>query len=204
MKHRSTIIVGIIALLIIGALVYLYGYRKRQVSADLATVQQKSQDVATTSKVKMALELNKHVSHLPIDVSASSGVVTLAGKVPTDQDKILIGQIAKDTEGVKEVINHISVEPTPEAIAQAEKERAMDLEIKAAVLEKFWKSPELRQESAKIDVEVLNRVVKLSGSVPTPELKSRASMLVRSVSGVQEVNDAGVSVSSPVVQYPNR
>lgn len=204
MRRQSGILALLLLLLIAGVLIYLYSSHKREVGSDLAAVQQKSvawqqksQDMGTTSKVKMAFELHKNLSQYPLDVSTNAGVVTLTGKVPADSAKTLAGQVAKDTQGVKDIVNNIIVQPTPEALARAEKEKTTDLEIKSAVLESFLKAPELKMDSFGINVEVSQKIVKLTGHVPTQEVKDRAATLARSIPGVREVQDADVLVTLP-------
>ena len=204
----SGLITILILLLLVGALVYFYSSHKRQVASDLATVQQKSavlqqksQDMGTTSTVKMAFELNQTLSHYPIEVRPSAGVVTLAGKVSSDADKVLAERVAKETSGVKDVVNNIAVVPTPDALVRAERDRAADLEIKSAVLESFLQSPDLKSDSSGIHVEVSNKVVNLTGRVSSPQTKSKAVNLARSVSGVQAVNDSGLQVTGSSSGY---
>jgi hyperosmotically inducible protein len=69
-------------------------------------------DSAITTKVKAKLAA-KHLSTLTrIKVDTDeNGVVWLSGRAPTKDAKDMAAMIAKDTEGVNEVHNDITVEP---------------------------------------------------------------------------------------------
>lgn len=60
-------------------------------------------------KVKSALLFHRHVSATDTDVNVHDGVVTLAGHARTEAQKDLTGEYAKDVEGVRNVVNDITV-----------------------------------------------------------------------------------------------
>ena len=67
-------------------------------------------DSVITTKVKAKLA-EKHLStlaNIQVDTD-NAGVVWLSGKAPTQDARDLAGMIAKDTDGVKSVHNHIVV-----------------------------------------------------------------------------------------------
>lgn len=66
-------------------------------------------DVMITSKVKAKLIANTEIRAGDIDVSSSQGVVTLIGRVGTGTIKSEAERIARDTRGVKEVHNELTV-----------------------------------------------------------------------------------------------
>src|SRR3982751_5678413 len=57
-------------------------------------------DSLITLKTKLALLAEKPTSGLEIDVDTNDGVVTLSGKVDTDEVKIAAGETAKKIAGV--------------------------------------------------------------------------------------------------------
>ncbi len=66
-------------------------------------------DTTITVKVKAALHKDADTKHAKIHVSTSAGVVTLKGKVPSQDVAAHAEQIAQNTEGVKSVNNKLSV-----------------------------------------------------------------------------------------------
>jgi hyperosmotically inducible periplasmic protein len=66
-------------------------------------------DATVTSKVKAKFLADTGVSGLKIDVDSRAGVVTLTGTVPTAAEKRRALELAKDTEGVKSVVDKLKV-----------------------------------------------------------------------------------------------
>ena len=66
-------------------------------------------DVMISSKVKSKLIANSEIKAGNIDVSSSQGVVTLIGRVRTEQVKTDAERIARGTKGVKDVNNELLV-----------------------------------------------------------------------------------------------
>jgi hypothetical protein len=66
-------------------------------------------DLKTTAKVKVALLGDELTVHSDIHVSTAAGVVTLSGNVISPYVAYRAEQLAKQTEGVKEVVNDLKV-----------------------------------------------------------------------------------------------
>ena len=66
-------------------------------------------DVMITSKVKAKLIANSEIRARDIDVSSSQGVVTLIGRVSSGTVKSDAERIARNTGGVKDVNNELTV-----------------------------------------------------------------------------------------------
>ena len=64
-------------------------------------------DLKTTTKVKAALLGDELTAHSHIHVSTAAGVVTLSGNVLSPYVAARAEQLAKQTEGVKEVVNNL-------------------------------------------------------------------------------------------------
>ena len=73
-----------------------------------------SQDSAALESIKSDMVLRYYALQGLIKTSASHAVVTITGRVKTQQQKDLAGELAKGTVGVKEVINELVVDPTLE------------------------------------------------------------------------------------------
>ncbi len=68
-------------------------------------------DAALTTKVKAAIMADKDLSVLDISVETNNGVVTLSGSVGTDAEADHAATVARGVEGIKQVENHITVDP---------------------------------------------------------------------------------------------
>ncbi len=66
-------------------------------------------DAALTSKVKTALFKDEDVSGFQVDVDSFKGRVQLSGFVDSEEQKLRAEQVARDIEGVQEVINNLEV-----------------------------------------------------------------------------------------------
>lgn len=151
----------------------------------LRSVKDTSQDAATTSKVKTALLLSKHVSTFDIKATTSQGEVTLTGEVPTEGTRRLAGAIAQDTSGVAQVRNNLTVNPGAERNSDMANlgERVADLEIKTIIIDQLAQNPELKDKG--LTVQVTKRIVTLDGTVDSPAQKRAADQIAIQVSGVQ-------------------
>jgi hyperosmotically inducible protein len=66
-------------------------------------------DASITTAVKTRLMKDKVARGTSIDVDTKEGVVTISGTVPTEADKIRIGNLVRHTSGVKRVENNLTV-----------------------------------------------------------------------------------------------
>jgi hyperosmotically inducible protein len=66
-------------------------------------------DTSITTAVDTRLAKEKLAHDKSIVVHTKNGVVTLTGTVPTEADKAHAGDIARDTTGVKRVVNNLAV-----------------------------------------------------------------------------------------------
>ncbi len=67
-------------------------------------------DAATVTAVRAALALQKDFELFgDIDVAAADGVVTLRGRVASEEQRELAGLISRGVQGVEEVINELEV-----------------------------------------------------------------------------------------------
>jgi len=66
-------------------------------------------DKAITAKVKAKLAADLNVNPFNIDVDTNEGVVTLQGRVKKEETRRKAEDYARDTDGVKRVINLIKV-----------------------------------------------------------------------------------------------
>jgi osmotically-inducible protein OsmY len=73
------------------------------------SIGQKVDDAAVLTKVKakLATDSAKNLVHVNVDVK--DGVVSLKGSVPTEADKAQAEKLAQATDGVKQVVNALTV-----------------------------------------------------------------------------------------------
>jgi osmotically-inducible protein OsmY len=188
-----------LALVVLGA-IFVYGWRwqitvpnsAREVIRDVS-------DAGITAQVKAAFALSKRISAYEIGVETKSGVVTLSGQAPSEIDRELAGNVARDTTGVKQVDNQIRVEPglKPSDASLRESARVTDLEIHAYLRERLAASEFL--SGNEINVSVKDRVVTLTGRTQTPQQKTGVEQLARSIPNVANVVNQ-LSVANPGAQ----
>ena len=66
------------------------------------------EDAALTARVKTRLMADSRVGALDIDVGGQNGIVTLKGRVKDEQEKAAAEEVARQTEGVTDVVNMIT------------------------------------------------------------------------------------------------
>jgi len=184
----KAILVLALLVLVVGAGYYIFT-RNSSVQNVYSSIKESTQDAATTSRVRTALLLSKHVSPFEIKVDTIQGEVTLEGQVPSEQLKTVAGAIAQDTSSVKQVHNNLSVNPSTERNPDREHlgERVADLEIQTLVTDALSKNADLSEKH--IATVVKNRSVALNGTVQTVSQKYTADQITWQVPGVQGLTD---------------
>jgi hyperosmotically inducible protein len=184
MRSVTSILIGVLVIVLVVGGVLLYRQDGgTSVWDTMRSVKETSQNVATTSKVKTALMLSKHVSAFDINVTTNQGAVTLAGEVPSEETRRLAAAITQDTPGVTLVQNNLVVNPGAERSKDTLADRVADLEIKTILIDQLARSPELRDK--RLTVQVSKRIVTLDGAVDSPAQKRAAEQIVLQVPGVQ-------------------
>ena len=186
MRSITSLLIGVLLIVLVVGGVLLY---RRDGGTSLwdtmRSVKETSQNVATTSKVKTALMLSKHVSTFDINVTTNQGAVTLSGDVPSEETRRLAVAIAQDTPGVKLVQDNLVVNPGAERNKDTLADRVADLEIKTILIDQLARSPELKDK--RLTVQVSKRIVTLDGAVDSPAQKRAAEQVVLQVPGVQGI-----------------
>jgi hyperosmotically inducible protein len=186
-SFRGAILIAILALVVLGA-IFVYGWRWQITVPDSARdVIRDVSDAGITAQVKAAFALSKRISAYEIGVDTKDGVVTLTGQSPSEIDRELAGNVARDTTGVKQVDNQIRVEPglKPSDASLRESARVTDLEIHAYLRERLAASEFL--SGNEINVSVKDRVVTLAGRTQTPQQRTGVGQLARSIPNVADV-----------------
>jgi osmotically-inducible protein OsmY len=165
-------------------------------------------DPGVTTAVKAKLAADDTVKAYRIDVDTQDKVVTLKGEVDTPGAKTRAVELAKNTAGVRDVVDQLTVKAgvTPpgglDDAAQAKAGEAADkagaavatageatgdAALTAKVKTKFLADSSIA--GLKIDVDTKDNVVTLSGTVASAAEKRRAVEVARATDGVKSVVD---------------
>ncbi len=205
-RSLTGIIVSLLIILVVAAGVsYTVNARGGgSVKAAWNSIKESSEDAGTTTKVKTALALSKHLSAFDINVNTKQGQVTLTGQVPSEEIKTMAGVVAQDTSGVKQLNNNLGIDPSVRPNPEASRlgERVADLELKAIVQGAMGKSPELRDKH--LEAAVKERTVTLNGTVETSAQKNLAQKIAEGIMDVHGViNNITVIPTQNVADSPD-
>jgi osmotically-inducible protein OsmY len=174
----------------------------------LTAVACSSTDPGLTTAVKSKLAADDTVKAYKIDVDTKDAVVTLNGAVDSAAAKRRAVELARATEGVRDVVDQMTVTPgvTPttgvdDKVQDEAKEAARDADdatdragdatsdaaLTTKVKTKFLADDDI--SGLKIDVDSNNGVVTLTGTVPTAAEKALALKTAKATDGVKSVVD---------------
>jgi hyperosmotically inducible protein len=162
-------------------------------------------DAGITTAVKSKLAADDIVKAYQIDVDTERRVVTLTGEVQTSVAKDQALKLARETDGVQDVIDKLAVteaaattgildrgSDAAESAGRKTAEAAgraggvvTDAALTSAVKSKLLADPKV--SGLRIDVDTSNGIVTLSGDVATQAEADEAMRLARTTEGVQNV-----------------
>jgi hyperosmotically inducible protein len=188
-RGAGRLFTALLLLAVILGVAYYFFTKNASVQSAFHSMQESTQDATTTSRVRTALLLSKHVSPYDIKVETTQAEVSLDGQVPSEQIKVVAGAIALDTSGVKVVHNNLAINPSTSRNPETEGlgGRVADLEIKTLVSEDLSQNADLAGKHIATDVK--DRTVTLSGTVESAAQKNQAEHIAWQVTGVQGVTD---------------
>jgi hyperosmotically inducible protein len=137
-------------------------------------------DTTINTAVKNKLAAEPTTSAAKIDVDTSNGVVTLSGKVPTAAEKSEAERIARNTQGVRQVVNNISAEGGEAGAGGT----SNDTMILTSIKSKY-----VANGIIGTNVDVNNGEVTITGEVDNMQEKARAEEIARQTSGVKSVKN---------------
>jgi hyperosmotically inducible periplasmic protein len=151
-------------------------------------------DSTVTAKVKTKLATDSETSAIKIGVETNQGVVTLSGEVPTDTEKQKAEQLARNTEGVKQVVNNIKINPDSLGASNmrekaGEAARELGETVNDAAILATVKGKLIADGITGTNVDVNDGKVVLKGEVDDPQKKAKAEDLARKTNGVKEVTN---------------
>ncbi len=145
------------------------------------TVSDSAADLYTTSMVKMRLLADKEAPALGINVDTLDGKVTLFGIVPSADAKTAAEVDARSVGTVRAIKNELQVVPESKQPAV----KANDEQVAINVKQSLARRADLKDVSA----DVRNCVVRLTGRVPSGEVRIEAMQVARATRGVCAVHD---------------
>ena len=157
---------------------------------DASGVQQP--DAWITAKIQSQYFLDAEVKGRDIDVDTNNGVVTLRGSVDNDAERRQAVMMARNTEGVRQVNDQLTVTPTSrQTDDRTDVSRAADsiddAWITMKVQAKFFLDPDIKGSA--IDVTTKGGVVTLQGSVSTATQQKSAEQIAMETDGVRRVDN---------------
>lgn len=163
-----------------------------------ATATSPIDDAPITAGVQSKFFVDEQVKSRRIDVETRQGVVTLQGQVASESERAQALLLARTTEGVQRVEDHLTVDPTVSSgstgagAAPAEAGAAAappldDAALVTTIQAKFFLDSSVKQGT--IDVTSKEGIVLLQGTVPTEAAHQKALTIARTTEGVVQVVD---------------
>ena len=161
-------------------------------SGQLPFIQRAIEDTAVTASVRAGFAIHRDLADRPIHVSTAERVVTLSGRVASEEERTEAEAIASTIEGVDEIANLLEVEPGLEDTDGETRDKSFGERLDdAALLAKIRTALHLDREVRKLDVDVRvsSGQVILRGEIPSEALMERIRSRVASVRGVEGLED---------------
>jgi osmotically-inducible protein OsmY len=182
-----------------------------KIKVESAQARDQLADVWLSTKIHSKFVGDRDINARDVSVSTKDGVVTLKGRVFNEPMRQLAVAIAKDTDGVKQVVNQLDVEiagpvaplraetGTPGAVAttgSASSTTAVadDARITSSIQSKYFISERLKGRH--VNVSSNAGVVTLNGDVGDENERAEALLLARTTDGVRRVEDS-LTVPAP-------
>ena len=168
----------------------------RRAEAPAAGVDAETSPAWITTKIQAQYFVNPEIKPWNIDVTTTSdGVVTLRGEVDSADDRAEAIRIARGTDGVSRVEDHLRVQGEREAAATTGSPdrpgsasiESPDVWVTSKIQAKYFTDADVK--GLDIDVTTREGVVTLTGQVDSQAEKRQAVALARNTDGVREVQD---------------
>jgi osmotically-inducible protein OsmY len=132
--------------------------------------------------VKLALMGDARLFHYEIEAEDNQQTLTLTGRVSTEDDKAAATEVAQAVQGVKTVVNKLTVEKDLAKTLLKKQDEILTTMVK----ERFAKSATLK--AANFEVKTEDGIVQLNGTVRFQVIALEAAETARQVPGVRAVN----------------
>lgn len=164
-----------------------------------------SSDIEQTVKSRLASDQRTQDSKIDVSADADKNEVTLKGTVYTEAARMRAVELAKSVQPGVQVVDKIDVKPGEmpktaynDDLAREERAKAKtNNETIGDTIDDAWIhskiAAKLISDSAtparKINIDVVNGVVTLRGTVDTPEAKKQAEQIAKDTDGVKKVSN---------------
>ena len=145
----------------------------------------KNSDAWIGFKVKVALLFHRNVSATRTQVDVKNGMVTLTGQAYSQSEKDLATEYAQDVEGVKEVINEMTINAMENKSNETMSEEIDDVSITSLVKIALLSHRSTSILRTKVNTE--NGVVTLTGKTKNAAEKDLVTKLASDIKGVKSV-----------------
>ncbi len=149
-------------------------------------------DAWIQGKIETVYLLNRHLNGFAIDTDVKGGAVHLTGKVESDIDRDLAGELAKGVDGVVSVKNDLVVAEKSRVAAAQGDHRPFGVWVEDVTTTARVKTKLLTDKNIsglKINVDTKGDVVTLAGEVGSSEQKQLAEQLARNTGDVKDVHN---------------
>jgi hyperosmotically inducible periplasmic protein len=146
-------------------------------------------DAQVTARVQSKFFADDRVKGTRIAVETRSGVVTLKGEVADDDERAQALLLARTTEGVQRVEDHLTIAPyvPPDEAAAPAPTRMDDATLTTTIQAKYFVDTTVKASAVKVSVK--DGVVMLEGTVPTAAARKQALAIAQNTEGVVQVVD---------------
>lgn len=159
-----------------------------EVREKLGAIGEEWQDAKVTGSVKTALSLNRNLRSSSIEVASDDGVVTLRGRVDSEEARARAEALAAEVPGVKQVVNQLQATAAAPSgvgrtLGESLDDQALEVQVRLAL--------SLNRELAGTDLTVgsYRREVTLGGEVASLAQRDSALRTARETGSVSSVVD---------------
>lgn len=156
------------------------------------TMPEQAKEAWQVGRIESAFLLNSHLSAFEIDTQVDQNTVTLNGKVNTQTEKELAGEIAEGIDGIKTVNNELQVE---KSYKQEGRKNDSD-EGFIATIKDATKTAEIKMQLAAsevkardINVDTENMYVTLTGVVDNEAEKELTEQIIKNTDDITGVKN---------------
>jgi osmotically-inducible protein OsmY len=166
-------------------------------------------DRALESQLRQTLQ-NGSLSSVAtgVNVTAQNGTVTLTGSVPSENDRLAVDTLVRNTTGVTSVMDQLQISGTsgqgqvassqPGTYANpTQSSMEMDRALADRVKDALRNNANTGSMAPNINVSAQNGSVTLTGTVPNDQQRQMVDNLVRNVTGVSSVYDQMQIAAAP-------
>jgi osmotically-inducible protein OsmY len=149
-----------------------------------------SNDAWIDTRLETAYLFNPHLNNFAIRTDVEAGEVALTGKVRSEIDKDLAGEIAKSLDGVRSVDNKLHVVADLAQAEHSDVDRSFLQKVSDATTTTQVKTKLIANENVPartINVDTQNHVVRLTGEVTSQAQKQLAEYIAKNTSSVKSV-----------------